>query len=114
VLPKPYSPKFLTLRTHLNSEECYRRLKPLTLPWLQSMLIIPWAFSKLPLMGWVYPTGFAVRKLTVSVNISTMMQPEAKAQFVIGPDGTRMRVRLGVRRWIAISSWIGLRVGETR
>jgi hypothetical protein len=37
-----------------------------------------------------------VRKLTVSVNISTMMQAEAKAEFVIGHDGTRMRVRLGL------------------
>lgn len=57
-------------------------------------------------MGWVYPTGFAVRKRTVSVNTSSM-QPEAKAQFVVAPDGTRMRVRLGPRRWVVISGYIG-------
>lgn len=104
----PYLPRFVTLRTGLSPEECFHRLQPLTLPWLSIVLVIPWAFSKLPVMGWVWPTGFAVRKLTVSLNVSTMMQPEARAQFVVAPDGTRMRVRLGVRRWIAISSWIGL------
>ena len=106
--PNPYAPRFVTLRTRLSPEECFRRLQPLTLPGLSLVLVIPWALSKLPVMGWVRPTGFAVRKLTVSLNVSTMMQPEARAQFVVAPDGTRMRVRLGVRRWIAISSWIGL------
>ena len=104
----PYTPRFVTLRTRLSPGECYRRLRPVTLPWIQIMLIIPWAFSKLPLMGWVYPSGFAVRKLTVSFKVATMMQPEAKAQFIAVPDGTLMRVRLGIRRWIAMLSWIGL------
>jgi hypothetical protein len=107
-LRNPYVPTFVTLRTRLSPEECCRRLQPLTLPWISLVLVIPWAFSKLPVMGWVRSTGFAVRKVTVSPSISTMMQPEARAQFVVAPDGTRMRVRLGVRRWIAISSWIGL------
>lgn len=104
----PYVTRFVTLRTRLSPEDCFLRLKPLTLPWLSIFLVFPWAFSKLPLMGWVWPTGFAVRKLTVSFNISTMMQPEAKAEFVVAHDGTRMRVRLGIRRWVTISSWIGL------
>lgn len=107
-LRNPYVTRIVTLRTRLSPEDCFRRLKPLTLPWLSILLVFPWAFSKLPLMGWVWPTGFAVRKLTVSLNISTMMQPEAKAQFVVAHDGTRMRVRLGIRRWVTISTWIGL------
>ena len=86
----PYVAKFLTLRTRLSLEECCRRLQPLTLPWLSIMLVIPWAFSRLPLMGWVDPTGFAVRKRTVSRNVSLSMQPEAKTQFTVAPDGTRM------------------------
>lgn len=104
----PYVPRFVTLRTRLSPQECFRRLQPLTLPWLSIVLVIPWAFSKLPVMGWVWPTGFALRKLTVSLKVSTILQPEAKAQFVVAPDGTHMRVRLGVRQWITISNWIGL------
>ena len=77
----PSETRLVRLRTRLSPEDCFRRLKTLTLPWLSILLVFPWAFSKLPLMGWVRPTGFAVRKLTVSVNISTMMQPEAKAQL---------------------------------
>lgn len=103
-LKNPYVTRFVTLRTRLSPEDCFRRLKPLTLPWLSILLVFPWAFSKLPLMGWVWPTGFAVRKLTL--NTSTMMQPEAKAEFVVAHDGTRMRVRLGIRRWVTISTWI--------
>lgn len=106
-LLNPYAPKFVTLRTRLSPEECFRRLQPVTLPWLSIQLVIPWVTSKLPLMGWVYPTGFAVRKRTVSMIISSL-QPEAKAQFVAAPDGTCMRVRLGPRRWITVSGWIGL------
>jgi hypothetical protein len=103
----PYVAKFLTLRTRLSPEECCRRLQLLTLPWMSIMLVIPWAFSRLPLMGWVDPTGFAVRKRTVSRNVSFSMQPEAKTQFTVAPDGTRMRVRLGVRRWVMILNSVG-------
>src|SRR5258708_36040876 len=105
-LGNPYAPRFVTLRSRLSPEECFRRLQPLTLPWLSIVLVVPWAFSKLPVMGWVWPRGFAVRKLTVSFNVTTPMQPEARAQFVVASDGTRMRVRLGVRRWVAIWIWI--------
>ena len=99
--------RFVTLRTRLSPQECYRRLQPVTLPWLPYMLVIPWLTSKLPLMGWVDPAGFAVRK-RMEFFKSSSMQPEAKAQFVAAPDGTLMRVRVGPRRWIIIVSWVGL------
>ena len=102
--------EYVTLRTRLSPEECVRRLQPLTLPWISILLVIPWAFSKLPVMGWVWPTGFALRKITIDpMKQLNGLQPEAKAQFVIAPDGcTEMRVRLGVRRWITVFGWVGM------
>jgi hypothetical protein len=58
----PFAARFLTLRTRLSPEECSRRLQEVTLPWFSTILIIPFVTSTLPLIGWVYPTGFAVRK----------------------------------------------------
>ena len=102
--------EYVTLRTRLSSEECFRRLQPLTLPWMSIMLIIPWAFSKLPVMGWVWPTGFALRKITIDpLKQLSGLQPEVKAQFVVLPNGgTQMHVRLGARRWITVFGWMGI------
>jgi hypothetical protein len=65
------------------------------------ILVIPWVTSKLPLTGWVYPTGFAVRK-TPRYGPGGL-QPEAKASFVVASDGTRLIVRLGPRRWVTVA-----------
>jgi hypothetical protein len=102
--------EYVTLRTRLSPEECFHRLQPLTLPWISTLFIIPWAFSKLPVMGWVWPTGFALRKITIDpLQQLNGLQPEAKAQFVLAPEGgTQMRVRLGVRTWITVFGWVAI------
>jgi hypothetical protein len=97
--------KLVGLRARLSPAECQRRLEAVTLPWTSLMLVAPFVKSSLPLMGWVYPTGFAVRKRFLRYN---RLQPEAKAQFVATPDGTRMTVRLGTRRWVTILCFYGL------
>jgi hypothetical protein len=96
---------FVTLRTRLSPQECQRRLRAVTLPWPSVILGISWVSSALPLMGWVYPTGFAVRKRFLMID---GMQPEAKARFEQAADGTRMTVRLGTRRWVMILCFYGL------
>ena len=89
-LLNPFDAKFVTLRTRLSSQECFGRLQEATEPWISSMLVIPFITSRRPLWGWVYPAWFAVRKRVVADH----MQPEARANFVVVPDGTRMTVRL--------------------
>lgn len=63
-------------------------------------------------MGWVSPAGFALRK---RIRYGNGLQTEASAKFVVAPDGTRMIVRLGPRRWVVVSLaiclvWIALAV----
>jgi ABC-type sugar transport system permease subunit len=97
--------KFLTLRTRLSPQECFCRLQRSTLPWSSAILVIPLVTSTLPLIGWVYSTGFAVRKRALHSN---GMQPEAKASFVAVSDGTHMTVRLGTRRWVTVLNFCSL------
>lgn len=60
-----------------------------------------------PLIGAVSAVGFAVRK---KIPYKNDRQTEASARFEIAPDGTRMRVRLGVRRWVLLfmSLWLSV------
>jgi hypothetical protein len=97
-LLNPFSATFVTLRTRLSSQECFGRLREATEPWISRILVIPFLTSRRPLWGWVYPAWFAVRRRVPG----DFMQPEARANFVAAPDGTRMAVRLGYPRWLAI------------
>ena len=60
-----------------------------------------------PLIGAVSPYGFALRK---KIFYKNDLQIEASARFEIAPDGTRMRVRLGARRWVLffMSLWLSI------
>lgn len=97
-LLNPFAAIFVTLRTRLSPQECFGRLREATEPWISSILVIPFITSRCPLWGWVYPAWFAVRKRIVGDHL----QPEARASFLVAPDGTRMNVRLGYPRWLAI------------
>ena len=60
-----------------------------------------------PLIGTVSPAGFALRK---KIAYKNDLQTEASAHFDLAPDGTRMRVRLGARRWVVLfmSLWLSV------
>jgi len=103
-LLNPFASKFVTLRTRLSPQECFARLQGATEPWISSVLVIPLITSRRPLWGWVDPAWFAVRKRVLA---RKGMQPEARARFSVSPGGTRMTVRLGFPRWIAILDALG-------
>ncbi len=103
-LLNPFAATCVTLRTRLSSQECFGRLRDATEPWISSIFVIPFITSRRPLWGWVYAAWFAVRKRVPGNH----MQPEARANFVAAPDGTRMTVRLGYPRWIAILDVLNL------
>ncbi len=78
----PFAARFITLHARLSPEECTRRLQKVTLPWISSLLVYPLVWSTLPLLGWVFATGFVVRKRAVP---ATGLQPEAKVGLVADP-----------------------------
>ncbi len=105
----PFGAKYRTLRTRLAPEECLRRLEPLIIPWTSRMAIL-WsagAFAGRPFIGVLSPHGFALRK---KIPYKNDLQTEASARFELAPDGTRMRVRLGARRWVVLllSFWLSV------
>lgn len=60
-----------------------------------------------PLIGLVSPAGFELRRKIVYKND---LQTAATARFELAPDGTRMRIRLGARRWVVLfmSLWLSV------
>ena len=79
------------------------------IPWGARMPIL-WsaqATAGRPLIGAVSTDGFALRK---KIFYKNDLQTEAFARFEIAPDGTRMRVRLGARRWVLffMSLWLSI------
>lgn len=105
----PFAVEYLTLRTRLAPEECCRRLEPLVMPWGSRMAIV-WPTKEMlgrPLKGAVSPAGFALRK---KIFYKNDLQTEGSARFELAPDGTRMRVRLGARRWVLLfmSLWLSV------
>ena len=101
--------EYRTLRTRLAPEECSRRLEPLVIAWSSRMAIL-WSAQGAagrPLIGAVSPAGFALRK---KIPYKNDLQTEASARFELAPDGTRMRVRLGARRWVLLflSLWLSI------
>ena len=79
------------------------------IPWAARMAIL-WpaqGAAGRPLVGAVSPDGFALRK---KIPYKNDLQTEASARFEIAPDGTRMRVRLGARRWVLffMSLWLSI------
>jgi hypothetical protein len=60
-----------------------------------------------PLIGAVTQYGFALRK---KIFYKNDLQIEAAARFELAPDGTRMRVRLGTRRWVLLimTLWLSI------
>jgi hypothetical protein len=60
-----------------------------------------------PLIGAVSPAGFELCRRIVYKND---LQTAATARFELAPDGTRMRIRLGARRWVLLflSLWLSV------
>lgn len=105
----PFAVEYRTLRTRLAPEECFRRLEPLVIPWGSRMAMV-WPSKEMlgrPLIGAVSSAGFELRRKIVYKND---LQTAASARFELAPDGTRMRVRLGARRWVLffMSLWFSV------
>jgi hypothetical protein len=109
----PFSVQEAELRTRLSPEECVERLKPLLLPWYKRGTISGPFFSVSlakpdHLAGVASREGFRVR-LAVPEGLprggSNSFQTEAVGRFIPTPEGTRIPIRFGLIRWLALAYW---------
>lgn len=112
----PFSAECAELRTQLSPEECVERLKPLLLPWHRRLVVGVFAgpvgahiqlAKPDDLAGVASRDGFQVR-LAMAERARggrNTLQTEATGRFIPSPDGTRIPIRFGLIRSVAVTLW---------